>query len=346
MRNHQWSVRQKRTLWLVWFVCLLPILSAHAGFSVEGTQILDTHGKPFVMRGVNYPYAWFSHSQNTAAQFSAIASTGSNTVRVVLSSGDVEGWRRTSGAELSGIIQLCKEHKLICVLEVHDMTGFGDKDASGATMQDVITYWTSSDVIAAVSSQEDYVILNIANEPYGHKLSESLWAKEHKIAIQQLRKEGLTHTLLIDAASWGQDGDKISLKGARDVAQADSLGNVAFSVHMYQVYSKRKIIRDYLKEFMSLNLPLVIGEFGPEHFGEPVDEDSILELAGQYGTGYIAWSWSGNNAKTANLDMVHDFDIRKPSSWGLRIFYGDDGTLESGFPASVYSINTSKPDAQ
>src|SRR5690554_4582247 len=44
------------------------------GFSVEGKQLLDGNDNPFVMRGVNYPYAWYRH-RNTPQDFDDIAAT-------------------------------------------------------------------------------------------------------------------------------------------------------------------------------------------------------------------------------------------------------------------------------
>ena len=58
-------------------------LNSYAGFDVSNGDLVDGNGTPFVMRGINYPHAWFSDKYNES--FPAMASTGANVVRVVLS---------------------------------------------------------------------------------------------------------------------------------------------------------------------------------------------------------------------------------------------------------------------
>ena len=121
----------------------------------------DAKGHPFVMRGVNYPYLWF---QNRLSAIDDIAGMGANTVRVVLGNG--VQWARTSGQEVSTIIKRCKANQVICVLEVHDTTGYTE-DPKAATLSSAVGYWLSDDVKRAIQSQEAYIIINIANEPFG-----------------------------------------------------------------------------------------------------------------------------------------------------------------------------------
>ena len=100
--------------------------TAWAGFSISGTQLLDGNGQPFVMRGINHAHTWYASQTNTAIP--NIANTGANVVRVVLSNGTHrEGWTKTSASEVSSIINLCKANRIICMLEVHDTTGYGEK---------------------------------------------------------------------------------------------------------------------------------------------------------------------------------------------------------------------------
>ena len=98
---------------------------------------------------------------------------------------------------------------------------------------------------------------------------------------------------------------------------ADSLRNLMFSVHMYEVYQSLRRSRSYMQAFDDMNLPLVIGEFGPEHNGQPVDEATIMAQAQQRGNGYIGWSWSGNGGCCTGLDMVSNFGTTL-TTWGNR----------------------------
>jgi len=305
-------------------------LGAYAGFQVSGSQLLDGNGNPFIMRGVNHAHAWYTGTTQQA--FTDIASVDANTVRVVLSDG--QQWTRTSASEVENIIQWAKDNHLIAVLEIHDVTGSGEQSSAG-TLYNATSYWI--DIADTLIGEEDYVIVNIANEPFGNNVPASTWTDQHIEAIQRLRAAGLTHTLLIDAANWGQDWEQIMLNNASSVAAADTLNNTMFSVHMYQVYQNRSTIENYVSSFLSTHrLPLIVGEFGADHQGENVDEDSILAVAEQYDIGYLGWSWSGNSAEVATLDITNNFNVNSLSSWGDRLINGTNGIRATAQVASVF----------
>lgn len=311
--------------------CLIS--SVQAGFHVSGTQIRDANGNNFVMRGTNHPHAWYQSQTNSIAH---IAATGANTVRIVLANGDQ--WTRTSASEISQLISLCKTNKLVCVLEVHDATGYGESSAAG-TLNSAAQFWV--DNAAVLNGQEDYVIINIANEPFGNNQPASAWTNGHVSAINKLRNAGLTHMLMVDAPNWGQDWEEIMLNNAQTVAAADALKNTVFSVHMYEVYQTFSKIDSYVTRFLAKGLPLVIGEFGSAHNGNPVDADSILSIAQNKGIGYLTWSWSGNGACCTNLDMVNNFNPNSLTTWGSRAINGTNGIRSTSVLATVYTSTSS-----
>jgi hypothetical protein len=98
---------------------LIPMSPAHAavGLHVSGTRILESSGSAFVMRGTSHAHAWYP---TQTGSFAAIKALGANTVRVVLSGGR---WPANGAADVANIVSLCKQNKLICVLENHDTTG-------------------------------------------------------------------------------------------------------------------------------------------------------------------------------------------------------------------------------
>ena len=147
-------------------LALLPAVS-FGGFFVSNGQLVDDNGTPFVMRGVAYPYTWYSWRGAATVQqdLANIAATRANTVRYVLSTGGQ--WARIPGAEVSQVIQWAKDNRMISVLEVHDSTGWSEGSGS-VNISNAVQYWTSADIRAAINGQEDFVIINIANEPFGN----------------------------------------------------------------------------------------------------------------------------------------------------------------------------------
>ncbi|MET9367338.1 cellulase family glycosylhydrolase [Streptomyces griseoflavus] len=314
---------------------LLPLLAvttpaahaAPAGFRVENGRLLEASGNDFVMRGVNHAHTWYADRIDALAHIKA---KGANTVRVVLSSGD--RWTRNDASDVADVVARCKQNRLICVLEVHDTTGYGEQ--SGAvTLSRAADYWIS--VRGALAGQEDHVIVNIGNEPHGNT-GYANWTADTKAAIQKLRDAGFDHTLMVDAPNWGQDWAFTMRDNAASVFASDPDANTVFSIHMYGVFDTAAEISDYLGRFVAAKLPVVVGEFGHDHSDGNPDEDTILAVTQRLGLGYLGWSWSGNGGGVEYLDMVTDFDPARLTAWGERLFNGPDGIAATSKEAAVY----------
>ncbi|HEU5137741.1 MAG TPA: cellulase family glycosylhydrolase [Steroidobacteraceae bacterium] len=310
---------------------LLPI-SSFASFIITSTgQIQDANGAPFVMRGVNYPYTWFQ-SRPTQQDLAAIKATGSNTVRLVLSTGGQ--WARVNGPQVAQLIQWCKDLSMIAVLEVHDSTGWSEQ-TTAVPISNATAYWLSSDIRAAINGQENFVIINIANEPFGNNTS-GVYTNDTATSIRALRSAGITHTLMIDGANWGQDWSGTMRTNAMTLWNADTLRNLIFSVHMYEVYQSLATVSAYMQAFDDMNLPLIVGEFGPINNGQFADSESVIAQAQARGLGYIGWSWSGNGGGGTGLDMTNNFDAASLTTWGNRIVNGTNGIRATSVPATVF----------
>jgi mannan endo-1,4-beta-mannosidase len=303
-----------------------------AGFHISGRNLLDANGNNFVMRGISHPHTWYP-AQTSA--FADIKNAAANTVRVVLSSG--ARWTKNSASDVANVIDLCKANKLICVLEVHDTTGYGEQ--SGAiSLAQAVTYW--KEIQSVLTGQEAYVIINLSNEPYGN-VNVAGWIDDTINAIAEMRSAGFDHTLMVDAPNWGQDWQFVMRDNAATIFNSDPDRNTIFSIHMYGVYNTASKVQSYISTFVNGALPLVIGEFGWDHTDGDPDEDAIMAQAQSNGIGYIGWSWSGNGNGVEYLDMVTNFDPSQRTTWGTRIITGADGLQLTSQEASVYGNPTS-----
>jgi mannan endo-1,4-beta-mannosidase len=309
-------------------VTLAPSAHAAAGFTVSGGKILDANGNAFVMRGVNHAHTWYA--DRTTQALSDIKALGANTVRVVLASGD--RWTRNEAADVTNVINQCKANRLICVLEVHDTTGYGE-DAAATTLARAVDYWIS--IKSALAGQERYVILNIGNEPYGNT-NAAAWTADTKSAISRLRAAGFEHSIMVDAPNWGQDWQFTMRDNAASVFASDPQRNTIFSIHMYGVFDTAAEITDYLGRFVAAGLPIVVGEFGFNHSDGNPDEDAIMATAQSSGIGYLGWSWSGNGGGVEYLDLTTNFNAAALTSWGERLFNGANGIKATSREASVF----------
>ncbi len=323
------TVLKKTALALVASAMIAP---AFAGWTVNGTQVLDPNGNKFVFRGINHAHTWWPERLNQSLR--DIAATGANSVRVVLSNGTQ--WTRNNGADVTNVINQCKANKLVCILEVHDSTGFGE-NAGSTHISRATEYWLSSDIKAAITGQEDYVIVNIANEPFGNGTSAATYTADHITAVRALRNGGLTHMLMVDAANWGQDWSNSMRDNAPSILAADTLKNTIFSVHMYEVYNNANIVQSYLNSFQTRGLAIVVGEFGAEHGGSNVAEEAILQYAQDMGIGYLGWSWSGNGSCCLQLDIVNNWNAGSLSSWGNYLINSTNGIKATSKLATNFS---------
>lgn len=306
--------------------------AAAAGIHVADGRLVEADGTDLVLRGINHAHAWYP--DETPGALEGIKATGANSARIVLSSGDQ--WTKTDAAQVADIVDECSANKLICLLEVHDTTGYGDTAyaPNAVSLDAAVDYWEG--LYDTLAGTEDRILINIGNEPYGNDTAAD-WAAGTSAAIQRLRDIGYEHAIVADAPNWGQDWSHTMYDQAADVAAADADANTVFSVHMYGVYGQAATVTDYLERFTSAGLPLIVGEFGDTHSDGDVDEDAILAETTRLGIGYLGWSWSGNGSGVEYLDLVNGFDASSPTAWGQRLIDGADGIRETSVEASVFA---------
>ncbi|MEV0608370.1 cellulase family glycosylhydrolase [Polymorphospora rubra] len=308
---------------------LMFVAPAHAaaGLHINGTTIVEANGQPFVMRGVNHPHVWFTGQTDSFADIKAL---GANTVRVVLGTG--KRWGPSN--DVPDVIALCKQNRLICVLEVHDTTGYGEEGAA-ASLDEAVDYWISQK--SALVGQENHVVINIGNEPIGN-VNAARWTAATAAAIGRMRDNGFAHLLMVDGPNWGQDWQQVMRNNAQTILDADEQQNTVLSIHMYAVYATAASIVDYLDHFEANGWPLVIGEFGWRFNAGEVDHETLLAEADARDLGYLGWSWSGNTDPI--LDMATNFDPDRLTTWGERIFNGANGIRATAREATIYGGTT------
>ncbi|MEU3460349.1 cellulase family glycosylhydrolase [Streptomyces sp. NPDC006733] len=310
-------------------VATQPAQADTPGFHVQNGRLQDANNQDFVLRGINHAHTWYPTRTTRALQ--DIKATGANSVRVVLSTGDQ--WTKNDTAEVANIVAQCRSNRLICVLEAHDTTGYGEQSAA-VSLDRAADYWIS--IQSALKGQEKYVIVNLGNEPHGNS-GYTAWTADTKSAIQRLRAAGFTHTLLADAPNWGQDHTFTMRDNAAAVFASDPQRNTVFSVHMYGVYNTAAKVSDYLNYFVQAKLPIIVGEFGNKHSDGDPDEDAIMSSTRQLGLGYLGWSWSGNSGGVEYLDLTTGFDPTQLTPWGQRLIEGTDGIRATSHEASVFT---------
>ena len=294
----------------------ITVQAAENGLYVNGTTLYDGNGNELILRGVNVPHAWYSGY--THSSIKAIASLGANSVRVVCATGSQ--WGKTSYSDLQSIINTCRNLGLICVLEVHDYTGYD----SVSSLNDAVNYW--KEMKNLLNANKDYVIVNIANEWLGTWNLGSTWSSAYQDAVKNLRNAGIENVLMVDGPGYGQETAPL-INYCQQVASADSTGNIMFSIHMYSVAgANASVIKSNIDNTLSKGVCLCIGEFGDYQNGGDVDELTVMSYCEQKNVGYMAWSWKGNSGGDENLDLSYDwYSANSLSTWGKTVFYDTNG---------------------
>ena len=296
------------------------------GFTVEGTKLLDANGNEFIMRGVNHAHSWFASDDPIALM--AIDQTGANCVRLVLADG--EQWTRDSVESINALVEKCREYQMVAVLEVHDATGRDSID----DLQKAADFWV--EMKDALIGNEDFVILNIANEWIG-KWKSDTWAEGYTTVIPQIRAAGIKNTIMVDAAGWGQYGKSIEEKG-KEVFDSDPDKNTMFSIHMYGSAGKNEdTIEDNLTGVTDQGLCVCVGEFGYNHSDGDVDEGYIMDYCDREGIGWMGWSWKGNGGGVEYLDLSFDWEGTQLSpEWGEVLVNGAKGIKATAKTCTVF----------
>ena len=299
------------------------------GFHTDGTALMDANGRQFIIRGINYSYAWQQGHEGVVIP--AIKATGANTVRIQISDGTQ--WSKTSLSELQSLIQLCEKNKLICILEVQDELGSNQI----SDLQKAADYWC--EMKSALAGHESTVILNIANE-WGQEWESSNWCAGYTKVIPEIRNAGIKNTIMVDCAGYGQYPKSIADKG-KEVAASDSLGNIMFSIHMYEYCGGTDSqVKSNIDNALNAGVPLCIGEFGYKHKDGPVAYQTIKDYCAEKSVGYCGWSWTGNGGGVEFLDMFSDYAGTTMLENGRDIIEGTNGIKETSVECSVFGSST------
>jgi len=289
------------------------------GYYVEGRHLYDRCGERVVLRGINEMIIW-SPNKNGTPEFAEIAKTGANVVRIVWTTeGDAAALDRAVANALAA--------QLIALVELHDATG------EFAKLGMLVDYWTRADVVAVLKMHEHALLLNVGNEVGNGDVPAADWENGYVSALERLRATGIRVPIIIDAPRWGQDIDRLQASGPRVIA-ADPLKNTMLSVHTWWPEGDAARIQRELEESVKLELPLLVGEFGPYAVHEcprhVFDYPALLAHAQRLEIGWLAWSWGGvkNRDCPGMFDMTRDGNFETLEGWGLNVAVSDPNSIQ------------------
>ncbi len=285
------------------------------GFFVQGRFLYSKDNEKVVLRGVNHMFVWTDRDGFTIPE---IAKTGANAVRIV--------WNMHGRVnDLDHIIAECIKYKMIPIPELHDATGKWER------LPDLLSFWLRDDVLEMIRNHQEYIIVNIGNEVGGSEIPADEFYNGYHMMVTQMRAAGIRVPLMIDADDWGKSAKNIFGVGPR-LLQSDPEHNLLFSIHTWwpsELHDPQKTgyasvkerVTGTLEESVSLDLPLVIGEFAPVAVGgaREIPYRFIMSEAERLDISWLAWSWGPGNTDCPEMDMTTRGSYNTLHGWGKEV---------------------------
>ncbi len=300
-----------------------PTATPKAGFTVNGSTILDPNGKPFVAKGVNVNGMNWTWQRPTVPDADLITQCWKfNLVRVnsFLFTGQIQYPQYQTNNDLDSIIQTFTSRGVVVVLEAHDRIG---SYYSGDDLTALIGWFTD---LARRYRDNPYVWFDIANEPGGRQgIDVEQWVGMHGKVIDAIRNVAQANNIIIvEGAFGGQDAgnadassvtESAILQHSQDILHynGQSYSNIVFSIHAYDLWNAGDAkMSDFFDRVQAQNLALIVGEYGTStgQDTQPAAQ-SVFDTAPSHHVGRIVWHWDGsdNNDLTVNTSQGGGWEI-------------------------------------
>jgi len=249
--------------------------------------------------------------------FPDMKKAGANCARIVsVTNNPANSWSWQSGfAKQKACVKACVDNKIVPILEFHDVTcGNGyDTDAEGKFLKKVVDYWCTPNLVSLCKDYEKYLIVNVANEWGPTTIA---YLDSYKKAITAMRNAGIKNTILIDAGGCGQNPATL-INYAQKLLDFDPENNILFAIHFYGLWMTKEkskqnwqfYVEDYLQQFMTKKIPVIVGEFGWTGAPDNVtlyDPKKIISESNKHGIGWLFWAWN-SNPDEQHYDIVSNY---------------------------------------
>jgi mannan endo-1,4-beta-mannosidase len=327
-------------------------MSERSTLYTSGRFLRSRSGAKVILRGVNLPLLddWAFPPYD---YLSAVAQSHANAVRIqwYVNYGDAN--RPTySLSDLDDILTRCAHAEMIPILMLADLTCAGDTSMLNS---ELVSWWTSSDVVAVLAKHSKYLVINLANEvgfyhwANGSQMILDAYCADYATAFASIRAQGLNCPIMVDAPDCGTSLDVFLAVGEK-LNESDPQKNLLFSTHAYWAgYDGMP----FIQQIVDSSLPVVFGEianrqdeivdgqtvfgyYALDGTGEGVTPangftyQALLTMLFHHETGWLAWSWGPDECTPRMLSTVGTFAALSA--------YGDDIINNTGYGLAMKSL--------
>ncbi len=294
-------------------------VSANGRLQVKGAKIVNSKGKPFVIKGVStHGLSWYPQYVNKSA-FASLKKRGVNTIRLAMYTEEYNGYCTGDSANRKNLESLIAQ---------------GVKEATALGMYVIIDWHILSDgnplthkkeaqaffkKIAKKYNKNTNILFEICNEPNGNEGSWNNIKKYANAVIKTIRSVNKKAIIIVGTPTWSQDVDVAAaapLKGS----------NIAYAFHFYASTHKQDL-RNKLEAAVKKGLPVIVSEFGLSEasgngYIDIKEANKWNKLMNQYKIGRVGWSLSNKDESSALLKPScqktadwKDSDFSKAGKW-------------------------------
>jgi endoglycosylceramidase len=331
-------------------------VSAHAnGFlSIRGTWIVDSTGKPILLRGVNYPGYDSPHPKlHTEGAYANFAKMGFNVVRLQISWASLEPYKGRFDSYffswyVDRDVQWAKKYGLYIVLDMHQYLWASKFGGSGAPDWAMSQYSaTESGMRQAVSdfwadpSLQDHLVVvwenvatHYANEPAiaGYDLLNEPWVYTSIIPSLNATHVDSFYTRVTEAIRSVDPYRLIFLEPANmNTFNTSFDSKIVWAPHFYpwsfaqEYYPQNRTILEadleakYQTFVLNSKVPMWIGEFGA--FMKDQSAEQWLEDAKSLFDKYrVGWAWWAYGVPTDGNSIPYSLKNPKTSEYQAPVF--------------------------
>lgn len=317
---------------------------AHGTLSVNGTQLVDTYGAPYQLRGVStHGLSWFPQYANKEAFRTMRDEWGINVVRLAMYTAENGGYCVGDQNNRSRLKQLvydsvdaAAELGMYVIVDWHVLN---DRDPNTYTDQAIAFFRETAERYASYGN----VIYEICNEPNGGVSWQSVKSYAEQV-IPVIREYDADAVIIVGTPTWSQDVDK--------AAENPITGyqNIMYALHFY-ADTHRDGLRQKMVNAIGAGLPVFVSEYGicdaSGNGAVNVSEaDKWVRAMDDNGVSYCIWNLSNKSETSAlirsNVTAASGWsyeDLSDSGKWFVDMMGADHAVI-----GSTGSGNSGTPD--
>jgi mannan endo-1,4-beta-mannosidase len=308
-------LRKFAFLMAILLACELIGLSQPTGMYVKDRFLFSAGGDTVILKGFNAMIVyWDIHGDKN---FPEIEKTGANCVRIFWNLASP----RPQPADLDKVLGNCIKHHMIPIISLWEATGDWDK------IQYCVDYWRSPEIVPILQKYQEYLLLNIANEPGNAAMADTVFRNTYSSAVNELRTAGLHMPLIIDADNWGRHADALLDNGSY-LLEEDPDKNLIYSWHLWDPLNwgtgTISEITRIINKAAATNICFLVGEFGPceqcdKCTTTKINWEFMIEKAFQNDIGYLPWVWKWSDCHSIVNNETGAYGSWVNPSWGEEV---------------------------